>query len=459
MSTKPDPAADLFAMADEVEAPPLFLTGLSIKDYRKIREVDMEFTPQGGLIVVRGPNESGKTTFARAAFDALANRENASTANIRHGEHTAEVVVKLGTLTARRVWKKNKRGPEETTTLHVTDEHGEKVAGPQGVLDALLDRVALDPIAWAEKGLRGAAEKRAQMDDLIRAVRPVAPVEEVAKALGSVNIAPPQTEHPLDLFKLAGAKVVEKRRDLGRSLEAAEAKVKALAGAVGGAPTKPPTPQELAAADAKVREARAAASEWKAAQERLIRARDELAAAEKASTAAQARDVAAGDAAEHEKALDALKVAAASAQVYAQHEAAKSEAARLETAHAAVDEVVKRLDDLRVEMLAGATMPLEDLAFGEDGLVYKGLPFPENASGEERITVGLHVAAAANPRLRLLRVDDGNKLDTFHREHVRRFCEERGYQIILVMVDDDPDGPGGGIFIQDGAVVNGDGAR
>lgn len=459
MSKQHDPVADLFEMSDAADAPPLFLTGLKITNYRKIRTVDLEFTPEAGLIVVRGPNESGKSTFSRAAFDALANRENASTANVRNGEHTAEVVVTLGSMKVRRVWKKNKNGPEETTTLHVTDAEGEKVAGPQGVLDALLDRVALDPVAWSEKGLRGKPEKREQLEDLIRAVRPVAPVADVAKVLGAVNIAPPQTDHPLDLFKLAGAKVVEKRRDIGRQLDAASAKVKALAGAVGGTPTKPPTREEIAAADAKVREAREAGAAFKAAQERLIRAREEVKAAEIASSNAQLRDIEAGDVAEHEATLDALKASAAQAQVYAQHEAAKSEAARLESAHADADEAVAKLDALRAEMLAGAAMPLEDLAFGEDGLVYKGLPFPENASGEERITVGLHVAAAANPRLRLLRIDDGNKLDAWHREHVREFCEEHGYQLILVMVDDDPDGPGGGIYIEEGEVVKNDTAQ
>ena len=101
-------------------------------------------------------------------------------------------------------------------------------------------------------------------------------------------------------------------------------------------------------------------------------------------------------------------------------------------------------------MLAGADLGVEGLAFGADGLTLNGLPFPESASSAEQVRVAVACIAACHPKLRVLRIKDGSRLDAQHKATVHKLAEERDLLVLMELVED---GSGLGLVIEDGSVV------
>ncbi len=113
--------------------------------------------------------------------------------------------------------------------------------------------------------------------------------------------------------------------------------------------------------------------------------------------------------------------------------AAEAEAALLE--HERLGKIVDDLRGLRSHLLDGVALGVEDLAIGDGELRLKGVPFRQ-ASQAEKIRVAAAVATRQNPRLKILRCDDGEHLDRHSRELLLRMAEERGWQIVMAAVAD-----------------------
>ncbi len=108
----------------------------------------------------------------------------------------------------------------------------------------------------------------------------------------------------------------------------------------------------------------------------------------------------------------------------------------LEAGSAMITNALSDTAKLRDECLAGADLPV-GLTIGDEGeLLYKGVPFPEQASGEERITVAVAAAVASDPKLRLLRIADGNRLDSAHMAALQRSLEEHDLMALVELVDE-----------------------
>jgi hypothetical protein len=444
-------AADLFGASRNGASnrrDPLFLRGLRVRNYRRLSAVDLEFGPNG-LIEVRGANEQGKTSLLDAIWETLqgAPRPDA----IRAGEREAESEVNLGALIVTRRWRRTDDGGV-STSLTVRWATGERVPKPQELLDGLLSRVAIDPLAWVELGERGAEGRRKQRDALVEAVAPRVPREELRDILGPLDLAADERGHALDVISKAKKAVAEMRTVAGRRLADADATVRALEERVptGAADAPAITREELRNATTAYERARDAQAAAKMARETVENLKRMLEDATRRADAADLAAAAAGSPEEHRQRAEAMRDLAANAELVA---GVRAERVKRDAARAVVERhtaALAAIDQLLATTLAEVRMPVEGLAFDEDGLTYKGRPFPSSASGEERIVVGLGVAMASAPQLRLLRVDDGNRLDSFNRARVRQMIEEQGFQLLMVLVDDQPDEHGPGIVIEDG---------
>ena len=103
----------------------------------------------------------------------------------------------------------------------------------------------------------------------------------------------------------------------------------------------------------------------------------------------------------------------------------------------------------RTAALADAKYPIEGLSFGEDTVLYNGLPL-ENASMSERLRIGIAIGTALHGKLRVLVSHDGSLLDDDNLALVHEAVAGAGSQLIIERVSSKP---GGGIFIEDGAVL------
>jgi len=100
-------------------------------------------------------------------------------------------------------------------------------------------------------------------------------------------------------------------------------------------------------------------------------------------------------------------------------------------------------------MLKEAKFPIDGLGFNEQGVTFNGIPFKQ-CSSAERLKVSLAMAMALNPELKVIRITNGNLLDSSNMTIVEQMAKDNDYQIWLEMVDESGSM---GIYIEDGEVV------
>jgi len=82
-------------------------------------------------------------------------------------------------------------------------------------------------------------------------------------------------------------------------------------------------------------------------------------------------------------------------------------------------------------------------------VTYGGIPF-DQASSSEQLRVSMSIAMAANPKLRVIRIQDGSLLDDNSMAAIAETAKANDYQIWIERVDDSGKV---GIVIEDGRVA------
>lgn len=125
----------------------------------------------------------------------------------------------------------------------------------------------------------------------------------------------------------------------------------------------------------------------------------------------------------------------------------------LDAAVTAIEAKTTRLAEIeaaKTKAIAEAHFPIEGLSFNDDGLLYNGFPFPDNASNAEQLRVAVSIALAMNPTLRVIVVRCGNDLDLHNLGRLRELAREFNVQIWLERVGK---GPEVNVVIEDGKVA------
>jgi len=113
-------------------------------------------------------------------------------------------------------------------------------------------------------------------------------------------------------------------------------------------------------------------------------------------------------------------------QVHAELAKAKHESEKL-------TETLEQIDQTKRDGLANAVFPVPGLAFDDEGLLYKGVPF-SRASDAEKILISAAMMIAQKPKLRALIVRNGNNLDEAHLNELRAMAEAHDFQIFVELV-------------------------
>ena len=104
------------------------------------------------------------------------------------------------------------------------------------------------------------------------------------------------------------------------------------------------------------------------------------------------------------------------------------------------EKMTARLESIKTEkkdIFASSPLPVKDLTFDEEGIYYKGLPFHEDQHPTSVIIgIGVKVAMALNPNLKLLIIRDGSLLDDKTLTWILKQCDKDGYQIFIERVND-----------------------
>lgn len=395
---------------------------LQAENVKRLRAVDI--TPDGNAVVITGRNGAGKSSVLDAIWMTLGGAPAAkgTPRPIRDGADHASVTVDLGDLRVTRTWS------EERTTLRVESNEGALYKSPQAMLDKLVGRLSFDPLAFAEQ------DPKAQRATL------------------------------LDLIGFDPSELDERRRELFETRTAVGREGKALDGQLAGMTAPKPGDvgaEEVSATDVLaeyeaayklVTEREGTERQVEAARRQVEDVRATLARAEKLLEDAEARLAGLPEAPD----VDAIKtrldsVETTNAQIRAAKQyrdvAVRRDARRVE--YERLSGEIAAIDEEKAAAVRGAKMPIDGLAFDDDGVTYNGVPFSQCSSGE-RLRVSLAMAMAMNPQIRVIRITDGSLLDSANMALIEEMAVAGDFQVWIERVDESGQV---GIVIEDGSVV------
>jgi len=88
------------------------------------------------------------------------------------------------------------------------------------------------------------------------------------------------------------------------------------------------------------------------------------------------------------------------------------------------------------QTISESKVPVTGLTFDEDGLYLDGLPFTEEQiSTSKLMEVGVELAVAKNPKVKIIRINRGESLGEKKFAELIKFCNKKGYQLFIEKVD------------------------
>jgi DNA repair exonuclease SbcCD ATPase subunit len=418
---------------------------LNAENIKKLQAVEIK--PNGDLVTIAGKNGAGKSSILDSIWWALAGTEHIQAEPIRQGQTKARIRLDMGELVVER------RFTEKGSTLSVENAAGARFPSPQKMLDALLGELSFDPLAFSRM------EPRRQFEELQRVAKLEVDIEHLdglnrgdyakrtevnrdAKAkraqADGITFPADTPELPVNIDHLA-----EELEQAGKfNAEIEQRKARREASAVEARQLR----DRAEAQRARVAEMRAEAERLEAQMltaivdaERIeARLADAPALPEAKDTEAIRRSITEAQ----ERNRNAAK--------REQKKALATEALALEGQARALTEQMEARDKTKADAIRSAAMPVEGLGFGDRIVTYRGIPLAQ-ASTAEQLRVSLGIAMAANPKIRVIRIQDGSLLDDDSMAAVAEMARENDYQVWIERVSTDGKV---GILIEDGMVKN-----
>lgn len=444
------------------------IISLTAENVKKLSVV--EITPQGNLVQITGKNGQGKSSVLDSIWWALAGTSHIQAAPIRKGAAEARIVLDLGEITVRRMFKERKVEGEDgaehvdgyTTSIVVENADGSRFPSPQRMLDGLLGALAFDPLAFAqmEAGEQfetlkrfvpgvdfGAIEKANAADYQSRTDINRRAKEARAQAAGIVVPAGTPAE-PMDEAALVASleeagrtnAEIEKRRGNRANAEAAikghvEADQKLEARKEYElTQCRANVTDSCEALQVQIAELQDRLSTLEASLPgRLLEIRSkydqEIQAERDAAHALRQRLDAAPplpdpvDTAVIRSRIEQARLVNAHVARAKLRQAAEAQAATLEGESKKLTKAMDKREVDKRAAIAAAKLPVAGIEFGDGAILMNGLPF-DQASDAEKLRASVSIAMAMNPKLRVVRVRDGSLLD------------EDGLALLAKMADD-----------------------
>lgn len=425
---------------------------LRSENFQRIKAVAIR--PDGNLIEITGKNGNGKTSTLDSIAVVLGGKALAPAAPIRKGADQATIGIDLGDKTVElivtRTFKRSKENGEYTTSLTVESPDGGVFRSPQRMLDTLLGELSFDPLVFAR------AKPAEQIDMLKRLVPGV----------------------DFDAIERQNAADYEKRRDLNREAKSLRAQAAGIpvpadvgeavdedalvakldeAGEHNAEIERRKARREKVSGDIEQLEREAKQHTDRAAE--LRRQADEAQqAAQQAVNAAAALSDKLANAEPLPDPIDTSTIRSEIAAARAhndrvadarQRRKLDAEAEDLEQQSETLTEAMEARNTAKAEAIAAANLPVPGLAFGAGEVTLGGVPF-EQASSAEKLRASVAIAAAMNPKLRAVRVFNGNDLDDDSLKLLEQFAEEHDLQVWLERIHASGKV---GFVIEDGALV------
>ena len=391
---------------------------LQVENVKRLKAVTVR--PDGSLVVINGNNAQGKSSLLDSIAYALGGKALCPEDPIRHGEENAEIKIDLGDLIVQR------RFTAKTSTLKVTTPEGAEWKTPQTILDGMLKKLTLDPLAFS------------RMDN----------AEQMKTLCGLAGF-------DLDAYRQARKEVYDERTLIGRDIKQAKAVLDELPEVDDDLPTAPINQseawQELKDAQSNNREIVAVQGAIEETKKRIERLEAEL-EEQRACLAAIEHDPLQkeiiDEAPIEQKIRDIVDL---NDRIGTNNEARdkRESLEKLEAEYEVFTKCIERLDAERDKSIANANLPVDGLSVQEGGVFYRGVPL-DQASSAERLRVSCAIGMADNPEINIQLIRDGSLLDEDGLGIVAEMADAHGAQVWIERVGK---GDEAAIVIEDGEVV------
>lgn len=401
----------------------------------------VEITPDGNVVQITGRNGQGKTSVLDSIWWALAGATHIQAAPIRKGADEARIRLDLGDLKVTRTFRRKTEGDGFTTSIAVEGAQGARFSSPQKMLDALLGELSFDPLAFARMG--ATPEGRRKQFDTLRKFVPDVDFDDIdaqnrgdyerrtevnrfatqERAAAHAIVTPPNTPaEPVDKSALV-AQLDAAGKD-NEQLVQRRANRERLATQI--ATNRRAIEADKSRCDELLRE--------------IQQIRDRALQLQATTDDMQTRL----DGAEAlPAAKDTAPIVAAIAKADATNDNVRKLDERMKHTKRALqleeeaEQLTKRMkerDEGKRKAIAAAKMPIPGLDFGDGIVLLNGVPF-DQASDAEQLEASVAIAAALNPKFRVIRIRDGSLLDDIAMARLAKFAAAQDMQIWIERVD------------------------
>ena len=410
------------------------IDSVQINGFKKL--VQFSIDPEGRSVEIKGRNGQGKSSIIDAIWVALTGKEVPGVP-VNKDSIKAEIVVGLDsghTVTLKFTARGGK-------TLVVEGPDGAPVKAPATFLENLIGKISFDPFDFVEMQ---PAKQRAFLVQLLKLdlsaidARKEAALKEKREAEGDAKAIEKQIEDLVNIKETQRVDVADlmarqaARNEVERTLESARHTMKSVEASIEA---------EAKNVDLIVEEienAKKVLAAWEAKLPSAIAERDGLEA-----RAVRGREVIGKLEADLASMPDNSPAILAAGDTNAKADAwERKEGLRAEyrLANSDIDAAKQKLEDIendRKEALLSASFPVEGLAFTDDGVTFNGLPFDKgNQCMSDILRVGVAIAVAQDPALKIVRIKDGSLLDSKSRADLLGMLSASGFQAFIETVAD-----------------------
>jgi hypothetical protein len=419
---------------------------LEVENVLRIQTAFLEMG-EDGVLLVEGPNEAGKSSAIKCVEMMFGGGKVIPPEPLHGDAKKGHIIARVGAFTVTRTFRHGK-----SPQFFITMGKGKKLARPQEVMAGMCKARTLDPVAFlamkpeeqsailAEFAKFDAAEFDAEEAQLCEDRKYAK--KEAARLTSAMNEAPRHTNAPETVIDVKELMEELKRRQ----------RVNAII-------------EERCRGVAAVEDRVARAEEHcESLQSQIVKLTAELENGQKAlAIARQDLDVATKESHEQEPENEQEitdKINAADelnrmrrdndrhAELRAEADAAGRKADKLEEDVKAI-----RAAKAKARLEASKKIPVPDLDLTDDGLFYKGKPFCQaGRSAQLRVSTSVAIALNKDSTVKLLLIDDGEKLDANGKRIVLEMAKQADFQVMMTRVISEHGASEGAVVIEDGRV-------
>jgi len=441
------------------------IISLDVANVMRVKAVHLDFDPDGGLTIIGGKNDQGKTSVLKALEFALGGKSAIVDEPLTHGEKKGHVIVELDDMVVTRTFKGDGK-----TALEVRGKDGRAWPSPQSMLNELLGRLSFDPLAFANMkpaerletlksvvGLdfSGLDARRKELYDQRTIInRDLKNLHGQLSAmphhpnLGVVETSLTAITQELETAEEHNRTNAEKHREAMEALDEykqmqteAESSAQAFADRIAEIDAEIERLRRRRADIAQEAEVRQGG--YRTALAQLKQTADAL-----AEQVAQLEDIDTVPIRQKLETAEEHNKRIRENQAYAK---CQQRIDALEQESADLTEQIEDIDAEKQRRIGAIEMPIEGLGFDDTGVRLRGVPF-EQAGKREQLVASVAMGLAMNKGLNVMLIDDGERADLDGLKVIADMARKAGAQVIMTRVSE---GDECTVIIEDGRIRTG----